>query len=792
MTGRARAVTKRAEAGAGAALPRVIGSPWFWPVVVFVAAAVLRLVYVYQVRNTPFFETLGLDAQYFDRWARQLAGGRPTDGAFFMSPLYPYFLAGIYRMFGRDLLIVRLFQVFLGSLSCVLLYMTAREVFDSRVAIVAGLVSAFYGAFIFYDGALVLAPLLVFLNLLALLLLLRADATRRPVLFVASGAVLGLAAIGRAAALLLVPVALWWMLTDRPNADDTGRSSGRGVTREALRRAALFLVGAAVVIAPVTIRNFAASGDFVLITSNGGLNFYIGNSEISTGGYAKPEGLDLNVDVEGRTIAERDLGRQLGPSAVSRYWFDRAGSFIGANPGQWLKLLVRKLSFTMSSYELPQLENYYFQRGYSRLLSLPLVGFAVVAPLGIAGLALSFRRRRPRLLSLYFAAHVASIVAFFVVARYRLPAVPALVVGASYLVVEAHDRLRRGSLQKIWWIVPVLAVLFFVVNANLYAVDRVRAFGQVHYRLGLIYGDRGEFDRAAAEYRLAMELDPAYTKSYLNLGAILAETGESAEAEAVFRRAIELEPGYSAARVNLAMVLMRIGRAADAESELRAALASDPDNALALTQLGVVLYRAGRTEEARDALLEAAARDRDGRERAEIQFYLAQIERPRQVPVPRAALARMAAADSLLQGGRAVEARALLVEAAESSPGVGEPLMKLARVERDLGLLDEAVAHMSEALRIDPALSHGHYVLGLFLNETGRHDAAIEAYQAELRIDPGYAPAHLNLAATYLYHRANKNLAVRHYREYVRLGGAPVEPIERALGGLYGEDGKRP
>ena len=107
--------------------------------------------------------------------------------------------------------------------------------------------------------------------------------------------------------------------------------------------------------------------------------------------------------------------------------------------------------------------------------------------------------------------------------------------------------------------------------------------------------------------------------------------------------------------------------------------------------------------------------------------------------------------------------------------------MKLAFVERDMGLLDEAVGHMEEALRVDPALPHGHYTLGVFLNEHGRHDAAIQAYEAELRIDPEFGPAQLNLAATYLFHLANKNLASRHYREYIRLGGEPVEPVERAL-----------
>lgn len=773
------------SAGGRRAAVGIVESPWFWPAVIFLVAAALRLVYVFQVRYTPFFQTLGLDAHYFDRWARALASGRGTDGAYFMSPLYPYFLAAIYRLFGRDLLVVRLFQMTLGSLSCVLAYRIGLEAFDRRVAIVAGLVSACYGALIFYDGSMVLAPLLVVLNLLALFLLLRADRTGHPALYALAGASLALAAIGRAAALVFAPVAVWWILARARGTRKGGAGLARQSSKPALRRAVLFLAGTAVVIAPVTVRNFLASGDFVLITSNGGLNFYIGNSEISTGGYAKPEGLDLEVDVEGRNIAQRDLGTELGPSGVSAYWLGRARSFISANPGRWAALLLRKLSFTMSSYELPQLENYYFQRSYSGLLSLPLPGFAIVAPFGILGLMLSLGRRRSRLLSLFVAAHVASIVAFFVVARYRLPIVPVLILGASFLVVDAYDRLRAGRLRHVWWAAPVLALLIFLVNANLYAVDRVRAFGQAHYRLGLIYGDRGELERAAAEYGLAIELDPEYTKSYLNLGAILAESGRDDEAAEIFRQAIEIDPVYAAARVNLAIILRQQGKAEEAISELRRALEGEPANAMAMTQLGVSLYRQGRWEEAKRVLEEAARCDDDGRERAEIQFYLAQIERPQPAAVSPEVMRSMTRADSLVRAGRAVEALRLLRAAAAASPEAGEPLMKLAFVERDMGLLDEAIAHLAEALRVDPALPHGNYTLGVFLNESGRHDAAIQAYEAELRVDPGFGPAQLNLAATYLFHLANKNLAVRHYREYLRLGGEPVEPMERALDDVF-------
>ena len=333
---------------------RVVQSPWFWPCVIFALAFVLRLVYVLQIRYTPFFQTLGLDAKYYDRWAREIAEGRAPSEAYFMTPLYPYFLATIYRLFGRDLLLVRLIQAGLGSLSAVLVFYLGTDVFDRRVGILAGLVTATYGALIFYDGSILLTPLLVLLNLLSLFLLVRADITGKPVVYAMAGLSLGFAAVGRAAVLAFIPVALVWVWLGsgmgakdgsreggavgervdgkrpktvpkaHPRKSGAGRSTGR--VRAGARAAALVLLGVLVVIVPVTVRNYVVARDFVIVTSNGGLNFYIGNSEIASGSYVRPEGLDIVEDADGERIAEEDLGpylevdyyaRQLYPSDPS-------------------------------------------------------------------------------------------------------------------------------------------------------------------------------------------------------------------------------------------------------------------------------------------------------------------------------------------------------------------------------------------------------------------------------------------------------------------------------------------
>src|SRR5205085_8788818 len=111
-----------------------------YALVIFAVALAVRLVHVYQLKSTPFFDTLLGDAHGYDLWAQRLAAGDwiGTD-VFYQAPLYPYFLGVVYSIFGRDLLIVRIVQALIGSASCVLLGMAGARLFSKRVGLIAAL-----------------------------------------------------------------------------------------------------------------------------------------------------------------------------------------------------------------------------------------------------------------------------------------------------------------------------------------------------------------------------------------------------------------------------------------------------------------------------------------------------------------------------------------------------------------------------------------------------------------------------------------------------------------------------
>src|SRR5262245_36334115 len=94
------------------------------PVLLGIAAValVVRLVYLWQIRQAPFFTLLMGDSRGYDEWARRIAAGDWIGSdVFYQAPLYPYFMGVVFAVAGHDVLAVRVCQAVLGSISCALI-----------------------------------------------------------------------------------------------------------------------------------------------------------------------------------------------------------------------------------------------------------------------------------------------------------------------------------------------------------------------------------------------------------------------------------------------------------------------------------------------------------------------------------------------------------------------------------------------------------------------------------------------------------------------------------------------
>ncbi len=83
-------------------------------------------------------------------------------------PGYPIFIAAIYSLFGYRPYMVVLIQIFIGAVTCFLLYKLGTMLFDEKVGLVAGYLLAFEYVSIMFEQALFSDTLFTFLFILAI------------------------------------------------------------------------------------------------------------------------------------------------------------------------------------------------------------------------------------------------------------------------------------------------------------------------------------------------------------------------------------------------------------------------------------------------------------------------------------------------------------------------------------------------------------------------------------------------------------------------------------------------
>src|SRR5690606_7412488 len=139
--------------------------------------------------------------------------------------------------------------------------------------------------------------------------------------------------------------------------------------------------------------------------------------------------------------------------------------------------------------------------------------------------------------------YAASVVAFYVVARYRFPLVPLLlpfaaaaVVGVPRLLDDRRWRVAGGGAA----IVVVAAV---IANWPIVPIDLMRATGRLNAG-NMILADSDDFGGAIAQYREAARLAPGAATIHDALGAALARAGKHGEAIPHFVAAIKLERAF--------------------------------------------------------------------------------------------------------------------------------------------------------------------------------------------------------------------------------------------------------
>ena len=356
------------------------------------------------------------DERNWDGMAREfwLMGLCHPDSATYRPPLYPLMLAGIYQVCGHDLLLVRLWQAFLGTALCGVFYGIGRRLGGEATGLIAAGLGAVYPLFIFFTAVFMAETLLLLLTTAAVLCALRMEEVPSVKNAASLGVVLGLAALCKPVVLAWAPFLLWgWWR--RAGCRRRWRSFRLGIV----------LGSMVLVVAPWTGRNLLATGSFVLISSNLGMNLLVGNEPEADGQYRW--GIDYLGMVD-----------QLVPPSADAVVRDRAAArqalqWIAAEPGRFAHLVLRKFALFWS----PLVAGESMGRNLLALFSCgPVLG------LGLWG---TWRlRKRPEgwiVATLALSLTVVHMI-FFAHTRFRLPIDAALIAPAAWLLEQG---VRR------WW-----------------------------------------------------------------------------------------------------------------------------------------------------------------------------------------------------------------------------------------------------------------------------------------------------------------------------------------------------
>lgn len=499
--------------------------------------AVVRYVAYQEMANSLVTKIPVLDSETYFKWGYQLSqGGGHPPGPFWLGPGYAQFIGWVIGLTGDvSPQIILVAQMILSCATLVLVVLMTRKLFGSSAALIAGVLAILYAPWLYYDGMILSASWILFLNSMMLYLLLEfgglsEEQPRNWWAWAIAGGVCALSAIARPSvlpfALLLMLYLAWriWKLEMKPV------------------YLISFLVALIVVHMPMSLRNSREGGSPVFVTASGGVNFFIGNRDGATGVYDAldfVENFTAQEEAEGyRLEASRRMGRNVTLTESAAFWQEMALRDVFADKLDWAGVLLKKLWWTIRNEEVAN--NFSF-RGMllaNKTVNALPIRWGLLFPLAVIGLILSWSMlSRLRYMGLYAAGYVLTILIFFSSSEYRFPLLLILLPLAGAGIVRIIQGFREKRTTHVTVSMGVYLALLFVANAPS-KTAAMTVFPRVDFTnigsMALVYE---MYTEAMAMYSRALAIDSEFQPARLGLARALWATKNFDQAREEFARA---------------------------------------------------------------------------------------------------------------------------------------------------------------------------------------------------------------------------------------------------------------
>lgn len=390
---------------------------------VFVIAIATRILFVLLFKaDVPEYG----DAWYYLKLSENLLNGQGYKEGNLMAyrpPLFPLFITGIQYLFGTTVEAVRIVQAVVGAIVCVLIFYMGWIIGGARAGIIAGMLSIIYPPLIFYSTQILSENLFIFLTLLAVLCVSVSGSNPHARWRILAGVCFGLSALTREVGLFVAFGTLAWYLLNQGNI-----LLGFG-------KWLIIVLFALLTISPWTLRNYLNFRTLVPISTNTGINFYIGNNPAATGTFqwvVPPSATWNKPSPNGYYEIEAN---RLGLKAGMR--------FIAEQPTAFLQLTLKRFGLMV----IPPYQN--IDNNTSALefvyRLIWLFMYIVIFVSGIIVSPIMLYKQYRNLSLLYITIFILLLPHVFTVAnfRYQLPIMPfAIVLAAMVLAKLLPEKLK--------------------------------------------------------------------------------------------------------------------------------------------------------------------------------------------------------------------------------------------------------------------------------------------------------------------------------------------------------------
>jgi 4-amino-4-deoxy-L-arabinose transferase-like glycosyltransferase len=383
----------------------------FWVVLLAFIVRLLFNVFVVGFKTAPIN-----DAKEYHQIAQNICKGEGFKlrgkVTSYRAPLFPLSLAALYKVFGENLTVARLFLCILGALLVFLLYRVVCMEFNEGVAKLAAVIACFYPHLVWWTGLLLSETLFSTLLCAAILFLLKTFKERKIRDAILAGAFLGMGTLTRPILLLFLPFLFLWFYRRRQ------------------MKAFLIIIGLFLLVtAPWNIRNYFLHEGLVPITTGGGLTFWGANNPV----IIKDERM-VGTWLKWDALPFWDYLKKLPEVERDRESYILGLAFLWNNKKEVPRLLYHKMRRFWSLYP--------HTTRAQKIISL--LSYGLLFPFFIFGLVL-YRRSPSRLFYYLILFFCAAALIFYGCLRFRSPLEPYIIAISANAILWLYRRRRWGA-----------------------------------------------------------------------------------------------------------------------------------------------------------------------------------------------------------------------------------------------------------------------------------------------------------------------------------------------------------